>query len=109
MMNIAEYINANRPVPTNSFYTPPVPKIKCADGFEMSVQASETHYCDPRENFEDASIYTSMEVGYPSATEPLLMEYAEDENNPTGTVYGWVPVETINKVLENHGGIKESI
>jgi hypothetical protein len=37
--------------------------------------------------------------------EPELMEYAEDPVDPTGTVYGWVPVELVNKLIDKHGGI----
>ena len=81
------------------------PKIECTDGFSMSVQVSETHYCTPRMN--DALEYFNVEVGFPSAEEELLMPYAEEEANPTGTVYGWTPVEVVNSVIEKHGGIKE--
>ena len=46
-------------------------EVVCADGFSMSVQASETHYCSPRE--DGAEKYTAVEVGYPNPPEPLLM------------------------------------
>jgi hypothetical protein len=77
--------------------------IVCKDGFSMSVQANETAYCEPRIN--DAEKYTAVEVGYPSELEPLLMEWAENENKPTGTVYGYVPTERISLVCAKHGGI----
>jgi len=83
-----------------------VPKNKvivCKDGFEMSVQASETHYCSPRIN--DAEKYSTVEVGFPSDLEPLLMEWADDDDNPTGTVYGYVPATVISLVCVKHGGI----
>jgi hypothetical protein len=79
------------------------PRVKCADGFEVSVQASENHYCEPRIN--GAEQYESVELGYPNMEEPELMEYAEDPVDPTGTVYGWVPVELVNKLIDKHGGI----
>lgn len=79
------------------------PRMKCADGFEVSVQASETHYCEPRIN--GAEHYESVELGFPNTEELELMEYAEDPVDPTGTVYGWVPVEVVNKLIEKHGGI----
>ena len=41
-------------------------EVVCADGFSMSVQASETHYCSPRE--DGAEKYTAVEVGYPTST-----------------------------------------
>ncbi len=78
------------------------PEMVCKDGFKMSVQASETHYCSPR---SDNDIYTEVEVGFPSEKEDLLMEYAESQDNPTGTVYGWVPVEVVAQVVVKHGGL----
>ncbi len=78
--------------------------IECVDGFTMSVQASRTHYCRPR---EDGAWWDQVEVGYPSAEEPLLMPYAESPETPTMTVYGYVPVEVIDAVIEKHGGMKE--
>ena len=77
--------------------------IYCKDGFSMSVQASETSYCTPREN--SATRYESVEVGFPSAEEPMLMEWAEDPHRPTDTVYAYVPVEVVNLVIAKHGGV----
>ena len=76
-------------------------KIVCKDGFTMSVQASEHHYCTPRVNGLDA--YEEVEVGFPSMKEELLMEYAEDPSNPTDTVYGYVPVEIVDEIIKKHG------
>lgn len=38
----------------------------------------------------------------------LIMEYAENESNPTKTVYGWVPIEVAERLVEKHGGIIDS-
>ena len=82
-----------------------VPPVTCADGFTMSVQASEHHYCTPRIN--GALKYTSFEVGYPEPHEPLLTPYAEDPGAQiAGVIYGWVPAEVINRIVANHGGIR---
>ena len=80
-----------------------MPRIVCADGFQMSVQASQTHYCNPRENACDT--YGSVEVGYPSEAQPELLEYAEDADAPTKTVYGFVPVGIVNAIVNKHGGL----
>ena len=80
-------------------------KIVCADGFTMSVQASEFSYCTPRKNLAD--IYTEVEVGYPSHPEDLLMEYAEDPDRPTDTVYAWVPCTVVTTIIAKHGGVVE--
>lgn len=77
------------------------PKIVCRDGFSASIQASETHYCSPRAMTD---FYHSMEIGFPSEVDNLILEYAEDVDNPTGTVYGYVPVEVIVALIEKHGG-----
>ena len=78
-------------------------KIICADGFEMSVQASETHYCIPRES--GAARYDAVEVGYPLPAEELLMPYCDEPDKPTETVYGYVPAATVSIILAKHGGI----
>jgi hypothetical protein len=54
---------------------------------------------------DDAGIYTEVEVGFPSEEESLLLHYAENRDNPTGTVYGWVPATTVALVCAKHGGI----
>lgn len=77
--------------------------IVCKDGFSMSVQANETAYCSPR--VDGAEKYISVEVGYPSHAEPLLMKWAEQEDRPTNTVYGYVPADRITLVCIKHGGI----
>ena len=74
--------------------------IVCKDGFNMSVQAGETHYSDPR---NDRGPYRAVEVGYPSHTESLLLQFANPDN-PTQTVYGWVPADVIWDVILKHGG-----
>jgi hypothetical protein len=80
-------------------------RIRCADGFNMSVQANEGAYCTPRIDF--AANYTEVEVGFPSQKEDLLMKWAESPDSPTETVYGWVPRTVITLVVAKHGGIVE--
>mgnify|MGYP003149796565 CR=1 FL=1 len=79
--------------------------VVCKDGFTMSVQASEYSYCSPRIN--GAERYLSVEVGFPSEKEELLMEWAEDPETPTNTVYPFVPAQTVALVCAKHGGITE--
>lgn len=75
----------------------------CDDGFIISIQASYGHYCSPRVNGDD--FYRTVELGYPSEFEELILEYAEDPDCPTGSVYANVPVDVVNEVLKKHGGI----
>jgi len=78
-------------------------QVICQDGFSMSVQANENAYCSPR--IDDAEKYIAVEVGYPSDLEPLLMQWAEDKEDPTNTVYGWVPSQQVSLVCVKHGGM----
>ena len=79
------------------------PRLYCNDGYSISVQASEFHYCSPRLNgLQD---YKSVELEYPSTEDELINEYAEDFDY-TNTVYGYVPIEVVEKLIEKHGGIK---
>jgi len=76
--------------------------VVCEDGFTMSVQAGSHVYCAPR---VDNATYYEVEVGYPSEMEPLLIDYAENPEKPTNTVYGYVPVNTVYLVITKHGGM----
>ena len=80
------------------------PRLYCNDGYSISVQASEFHYCEPRRN--GVQDYESVELGFPSVEDELINEYAEDCMNYTETVYGYVPIEIVEKLIEKHGGIK---
>jgi len=76
--------------------------VKCQDGFSMSVQASSSHYCDPK---SDTGPWSHVEVGYPSELDMLLWPYAENPGSPTDTIYGYVPSKIIRGVVEAHGGL----
>lgn len=81
-------------------------RIVCNDGFSVSVQAFSAAYCLPRE--DKAWPYTHVELGYPSSGDELIEEYCEWlTEDPTDNVYGYVPIDIVNKLIEKHGGIKE--
>jgi len=80
------------------------PHITCADGFRLSVQASQYHYCAPR---EDVDRYVTVEVGYPTERpEPWAdwVDHCEDPDSPTSTVYGHVPARVVRDLIAAHGG-----
>ncbi len=84
-----------------------LPHIVCSDGFSMSVQVGYSLYSKPK---KVAKRYSEVEIGYPSEHEPLLEEYAETIFEDgfvdyTDTVYPYVPVKVVDKVLKKHGGI----
>jgi len=98
-MNINDYIEKNH-MPGALTMTA---KVRCKDGFTVSVQASKFHYCTPR---EDRGPYSHVELGFPSAEPPpYVLAYAENQEIPTGTVYGYVPVELVEQMIEEHGGL----
>lgn len=74
------------------------PRALCADGFSISIQANQWVYCTPKKLLPDGN-YTFVELGFASQYEELLDEYSE------GTVYPYVPMEVVEKVIEKHGGI----
>ena len=77
-------------------------RIKCIDGFSLSVQASRTHYCQPRNN---NGPYFTFEIGYPSQRPPeTWSEYCEDWENPKDTVYAYVPIKLVVELIDLHGG-----
>jgi hypothetical protein len=98
-MTLEEFIIATH---KTGDYFGPRPKIVCNDGFHMSVQGGGGIYSSPR---KASDYYIEMEIGYSSEREELIMEFAETPENPTGTVYGYVPIDIIKAVIEKHNGI----
>lgn len=87
------------------FGTPALrPIAVCADGFNLSIQASSMHYCRPSKDLQDGD-YSKVELGNLSETVEEFLPYAENEARPLFTIYGYVPVETVDAVLAKHGGI----
>lgn len=105
-MNINQFLKATEQFKMSGGheYRKSTPRVVCADGFNMSVQVSSNHCCTPRVN--DADFYFNVEIGYPSEAEPIIMEFAEQPDNPTETVYGYVPVALVDEVIAKHGGLK---
>ena len=117
-MKINEFIKNNLKVTNHSrdslmnhmLTSTRLPKIVCSDGFEMSVQVGFSLYSTPK---KVAKRYSAVEIGFPSEHEPLIEEYAEtfyqddgeDVTDYTDTVYPYVPVRIVDKVLKKHGGI----
>ena len=117
MMKINEFIKNNLkvnvlsedPLMKHMMTSSRLPHIVCEDGFTMSVQVGYSLYSEPK---KVAKIYSKGEIGYPSDHEPLIEKWAEftpfeDDEEPdyTDTVYPYVPVEVVDKVLKKHGGI----
>ena len=117
-MKINEFIKKNLKVTNHSrdslmnhmLTSTRLPQIGCVAGFKMSVQVGSSLYSTPK---KVAKRYSAVEIGFPSEHEPLIEEYAEtfykddgeDVTDYTDTVYPYVPVRIVDKVLKKHGGI----
>jgi hypothetical protein len=104
-MNLVEYLLSQRDV--NDFdlvYSGFLisRRVECESGFSVSIQANRGAYCNPRTNI---ATWYEVELGFPSHVPPdFILEYAEERDRPTDTVYGYVPVELVERMLEMHGG-----
>ena len=116
-MKINEFIKKNLKVTNHSrdslmnhmLTSTRLPQIICSDGFKMSVQVGSSLYSTPK---KVAKRYSAVEIGFPSEPEELIKEWAEfapfdEDEKPdyTDTVYPYVPVAVVDKVLKKHGGI----
>lgn len=81
----------------------PRPRVECKDGFTISIQAGQYLYSVP---CFVSDTYLELELGFPSETDPLIIDYAETPSDPINTVYGYVPIHIVEKLLHKHGGIK---
>lgn len=81
----------------------PIPALECASGLNLSVQASRNHYCSPR---SDKGPWSAVEVGFPSQKIEAPLPYAEEPENPCGTVYSCVPLNLIVSIVVDNGGLK---
>lgn len=83
-------------------------RVVCADGFSVSIQASERHYAidsaGKNPYFEGEPItypYVSFEIGYPS--EPIDPIGPWERDAGPG-VWGYVPRRAVEELLVRHGG-----
>ena len=84
-------------------YKDPVQRIVCVDGMSVSVQASQFTYAKPR---TDVGPWTHVELGFPSVCPPqYILEYADEMDAPTSTVYGYVPIELVAQWINACGGL----
>ena len=104
---LQQMLARRKPVGFGSGMPEQLPRIHCADGFNLSVQASRGHYCSPRQN---TGPWHEVEVGMPSERVGAFMGFMdgdEEREDPTDAVYGYVPLKTVDEVIDQHGGIKQ--
>jgi len=81
------------------------PRIVCADGFSLSVQASFGHYCSPKNT---VGPHSSVEVGFPEKADGTPARPRSLGRTPDGGIWGYVPVDIVNRLIRRHGGVKEN-
>lgn len=85
------------------------PRIVCADGISLSVQASPLHYCDPR-TVEGPHLL--VEVGYlrdaAGKNLPAPPNW-EEHGDVLGPVFNYTPIALVEAFIAQHGGIAPSI
>lgn len=77
-------------------------RLTCTDGLSFSCQASDYHYCTPRDS---RGPWNAVELGFPNRVLAELEEYAEDWSKPTDTVYADVPLALVAIIIHAHGGL----
>ena len=86
------------------------PRITCADGVSLSVQASEHHYCSPRiDELDHWTDYSSVEVGFIKNADDEDFTPPDDwkaygEDGFPSDVYSFVPTQMVKEFIEKHGG-----
>lgn len=81
-----------------------IPIIYCNDGFNLSIQIHNGAYCRSENGFREFGLeWQEVEWGYPS--EPLIDEKYNPEEETGTSVGGNVPIEVMEELIEQHGGI----
>ena len=78
-------------------------RVVTRSGWNASIQAGSRSYSTPRQ--DSGCRYSAVEIGFPSEPDELITPYAEDPEDLTGTVYGWVPAEIVTALIMKHGGL----
>lgn len=84
------------------------PALTLADGSQLSVQASASHYCIPRQ--DNLSAYEKYEVGILSPEKGLKYDaeapFADNADmQEDGCVYGFVSPDKIVQYINDRGGL----
>lgn len=107
MQDFTEWMNkgVNEECAKNMFLR--TKRLLLADGTSLSIQAGNGKYCSPRKDpdIADFDFFDEFEIGFPSKEIKEIISYAEDEENLTSTVYGYVPKELIRSLIAARGGV----
>lgn len=82
-----------------------LPRIRCKDGFSISVQVNNGNYCSS-ENGTRTFGYEWQEVEWGFPSEDIDEKKYNAESSPTTeTVGGYVEIGLIDELIEEHGGL----
>jgi hypothetical protein len=95
-------------------FKPMYDRVEFNNGGKVSIQASSTHYSEPR---NDEGPYNRVEIGYPTRNTRIPksmlrfieqgLNYREDgELDPYDNVYPYVPASIVRKLIQMNGGVK---
>ena len=82
-----------------------LPRIYCKDGFNISIQVHQGNYCASENGTRTFGLdWKLVEWGFPS--EPIGGKKYKAESVPTTeSVGGYVEIELMDELCEEHGGI----
>lgn len=87
------------------------PRCILFDGTSLSIQYHSGAYITgrPNQTKQPSVIKTDdivdVEIGYPSRVIKEIIGYAEDPESPLDTVYPYVPVWLVDRIISQRGGI----
>jgi len=90
------------------------PRIYCADGASLSVQANQYAYCSPRiDELDEWNHYGLVEVGFITDADEKPLTPPDDwrkysDGSFPSDVYGYIPTSMVEAFIADHGGIVEA-
>lgn len=83
-----------------------IPRIYCKDGFNISIQVHNGNYCASENGTRTFGLdWKLVEWGFPSSEIDAQKYNAEDDDDTTNSVGGYVEIDLIDELCEEHGGI----
>ena len=85
-----------------------LPIVYCKDGFNISIQCKYGNYCASENGIRTFGLdWEKVEWGYPSSEIDPNKYNAEcsDTTSTTESVGGYVPIDLLDELLNEHGGI----
>ena len=83
-----------------------LPRIYCKDGFNISIQVHNGNYCGSENGTRTFGLdWKLVEWGFPSSEIDGEKYNAEDDDDTTNSVGGYVEIGLIDELCEEQGGI----